>query len=495
MLLLAALSACSDAPVVPVDAGPGSGWRHPLADALRAGLPGFEVREGRVQPFPGCGSVIDDVGHCLGNNSATPYMSIFFEEDGYDTPFGALHLDADEAVVFVGLTPPESRYFSLQAAVHERLYDDGWRTPVGSIARSLNLLRIQHAGSEPFGQRTTLVATGRPSTADALAGRIRPFLASAGEPDVLDVIELPMLTGPSYDALVEASGADGHVLLRTGYSDDADRFSFTWRIAGADPDDAWFDPERIPAAVFKVRPTVPQPLTEWEWPELPPPRDPSRAPAPTVAASLLLVAQAVVAEAEADGRVAARARFDPADFEGFRCVERGLSCGNSDDAWYSASPGVLLPSHVPGGGATVIGVVHSALPELTGEGPRLAYDNLDILDSSIRASFGGWFDTDLLGSARERFPNGVPGVPDAHLDAFFALEVARTCDRPACIELAVEALPEAHGFNFLERAYLDLDSGTGPHPAAVLPSHIVAYGPAVEWRPALGRLDILPTAP
>jgi hypothetical protein len=145
-----------------------------------------------------------------GNNPTTKYMGYFVPPapghenpaiaPGYKNPAIAKYskelgmsvnlsniwnLRPDEAVVFVGRTPPECRYFSFDIAQQSGIYENNilWTWP--SIGDTLNNLVIKTEGTlngqpgNPFNQNTVII-----DTADrGIDQRVRAAAQSAGYPD------------------------------------------------------------------------------------------------------------------------------------------------------------------------------------------------------------------------------------------------------------------------------------------------------------------------
>lgn len=488
--MILTLLGCSGAlPTFPPPVGTSAD--DPLIRAVRMGaLRGYGVEEGRLQAFDAerCDDLVAELGHCLGNNPTTPYVTAFF--DDFDAPFGRVALEPDQAVLFVGRTPPPSHYFSLTAAVHERIYDGELDTPVGSVAPSLNHRVIPHAGSSPFDAPFVAIASPDRAVAEELKRALLPHLQRAGiTEDVTSFLPIPHLTDEEL-AATEADPAYDDVTvtgLRLGTGSDADRFSFTWRVAGADPDDAWFDAEAIPQAVFRLTPQQPPARDPWPYPLLPPLRDTENTPPAELGEALRALAQRVADDVEARGLQSLRVRFEETTFDGFRCIRDRIRCGNSDDALYSGSVRVLLPDEAADAGVFVVGVVHPDVPPL-GSGPPLAYSNLNLQDAADQRALTGWVHDELRGTARDRYPGGIDGVSASVFDRLYLREVRRACTTDDC--LALDDLPAGTPLNFLERSYLDLATNTGPAPAAILEPRVVIYGPGIVPRPAENHIQV-----
>jgi hypothetical protein len=120
------------------------------------------------------------VPSCLGNNPTTKYLSYFVPPaPGHKVPeqFSKIartigvssnlssfwNLGPDEAVVFVGRTPPECRYFSYDHYIVDRTYGNETRWLFANLADTVNNLVINTEGTpsglagNPFNQTTVIV--------------------------------------------------------------------------------------------------------------------------------------------------------------------------------------------------------------------------------------------------------------------------------------------------------------------------------------------------
>jgi hypothetical protein len=137
-----------------------------------------------------------------GNNPTTKYIGYLVPPaPGYEVPkliakktatlgtsqnlYTYWNLGPDEAVVFVGRTPPKCRYFSFDSAMQAGTYEDKFLWMWPSIGDTLNNLVIKTEGTpngrpgNPFNQTTVII-----HTADRdIDHRIRAAAQSAGYPD------------------------------------------------------------------------------------------------------------------------------------------------------------------------------------------------------------------------------------------------------------------------------------------------------------------------
>lgn len=470
---------------------PVTSYTHPVVEALRDGVRGWDLREGRLKRLipSECGPVVEASGICMGNNPLTPYLAPVFEEDEHlEVPIGAFQLANDEAVVFVGEMPP-GRYFSFQGHLHSRDYEGDRRLVVSTISPALHHRNLKHAGPgiDAQGQLAAVVFAANRTVAESVRRELDRHLYAAGVGrDVVNVVPIPFLDD---DDLVSTRAvlADTDVVVTPmvmGYAPTDDIYGIAIRIAGIDFDIPYLDVASTPLAVFKVGFDDPPAYDPFDYPLLPPPRDASKVLDPALDHQLGLLVDAVRDQLP-EGSERFRLRFETLDMNGFRCVDGGHACGNHDDALYMQSIEAKLGEDSTGG-VYVIGALHTAIPEVDALAPQLAYSGLALRNVDQRMGIEGWYDDTLRGSARALFPDGVPGIDDAVLDRFYVRRFARSCgDDPICTVVGTGPLevPGDHRLNFTERAYLDLGTNTGPHRNGVLAPYTLFYGASVLPRP------------
>jgi hypothetical protein len=233
---------------------------------------GFTVQQGAIGFF----DVIKlyDLGvlpNALGNNPSTRYLSYFVPPaPGQELPKEltkiaatlGINLDAtafwnlgpDEAVVFVGRTPPECRYFSLDLQLVERTYGNETRWIFANIGDTVNNLVINTEGTlngsagSPFNQTTVIVAT-----ADrGIDQRIRAAALSAGYSDNI------------FNTQVLPSS-----MLNMGVGNNSDKFLIAMRPAfykDKQAGDKYLN--NTPATVFRVTPNQTTKLNPYDYPTL-----------------------------------------------------------------------------------------------------------------------------------------------------------------------------------------------------------------------------------
>jgi len=126
-----------------------------------------------------------------GNNADAPYM-VFRQELEAPQPIGKIkvprlfQLRPDEAIVFIGRTPPPVAYFSYRSYVVDHIYENalgekGATRVFTSLGDTLNNRTIKTQGSDPFRRDIIIVITADGGT-DA---RVRTAARSAGIPSAI----------------------------------------------------------------------------------------------------------------------------------------------------------------------------------------------------------------------------------------------------------------------------------------------------------------------
>jgi hypothetical protein len=233
---------------------------------------GFTVQEGELAYFDLIRLLEEGVlPSAYGNNPTTKYVIYFVPPaPGYEveeriskltstlgvkgntTPFW--NLGPDEAVVFVGRTPPECRYFSYDYSLMHRTIGNERRWIFANIADTLNNMVIKTEGTpngssgNPFNQTTIIIITAD----KGIDQRIRAAAQSTGYSD--DIINTQVL--PS-------------VMLNMGLENTSDTFAAFVRPALFNDTQAGDDYiNNTPATVFRITPNNTTELNPYDYPEL-----------------------------------------------------------------------------------------------------------------------------------------------------------------------------------------------------------------------------------
>jgi hypothetical protein len=206
-----------------------------------------------------------------GNNPATKYLVYFVPPaPGYTVPelFAKVaialgkstnvsafwNIRPDEAIVFVGRTPPESRYFSYDHYVLARTYGNETRWIFANLGDTVNNLDINTEGTpnglpgNSFNQTTVMVAT-----ADrGIDQRIRAAALSAGYSG--DIFNTQVLPSSILNMGLENSSDNFIMVIRPAFYKD--------KQAG----DNYLN--NTPATVFRITPNQTTKLDPYNYPEL-----------------------------------------------------------------------------------------------------------------------------------------------------------------------------------------------------------------------------------
>ena len=233
---------------------------------------GFTVQNGDLAYFDIIGLLDKGVlPSAYGNNPTTKYVAFFVPPaPGYEveerinqitatlgvkgntTPFW--NLRPDEAVVFVGRTPPECRYFSYDNFIMHRTIGDERRWIFANVADTVNNMVIKTEGTpdgssgNPFNQTTIIIITAD----KGIDQRIRATAQSTGYSD--NIINTEVL--PSS-------------ILNMGLDNDSDTFATFLRPALFNDTQAGdYYVNDTPATVFRITPNNTTELNPYDYPEL-----------------------------------------------------------------------------------------------------------------------------------------------------------------------------------------------------------------------------------
>jgi hypothetical protein len=206
-----------------------------------------------------------------GNNPSKKYLAYFVPPaPGYKVPepfskiavalgmsrdlTSIFNIRPDEAIIFVGRTPPECRYFSYDHYLLFRAYGNETRGIFANLADTVNNLVINTEGTpnglagNPFNQTTVIVAT-----ADrGIDQRIRAAGLSAG------------YSGDIFNTQVFPSA-----MLNIGLENNSDTFSIFIRPALYKDKQAGNDYlNNTPATIFRITPNESTKLDPYNYPEI-----------------------------------------------------------------------------------------------------------------------------------------------------------------------------------------------------------------------------------
>ena len=424
------------------------------------------------------------------NNPATKYLTYFVPPaPGHKVPelfsriAGALgmslntsafwNLGPDEAIVFVGRTPPECRYFSYDHYLLARTYGNETRWIFANLADTVNNLVINTEGTpngtagNPFNQTTVIVAT-----ADrGIDQRIRAAALSAGYSG--DIFNTQVFPSAMLNMGVENSSDNFMVLIRPNLYKD--------KQAGNDY------LNKTPATVFRVTPKETTKLDPYNYPEIR-----VRGTGKTefdLVDDLAELRKAILNKYK--GLNATELPTSIAVPSGSDAIQRGIDAvGPNNDACYLWSANQTVSSPTPPfpnlsqyydflrnpaitlGNDTnefiiVYGVNHAATRKGT-------YSNFAICGADVWNGVGAINDPDLNGTADEYLPDN----PNAKY--LYVYKVARNCNGdPHCFRVPYGM--KGYGIDLdqplfiLWRIYLEKATKTGPSYSEILYDRAIKF--------------------
>ena len=416
---------------------------------------------------------------CFGNNAGAPYMAVLMDEE--DMPvFGTFRLRPDEALVVVGNTPPEMRYFSYRSYVSQR-YDrsglarereyalstekpvsfgpadvspePGYMRVFTSLGDTINNLSIRTTatpngeGEDPFDSQMMII-----STADAgIDSRIRAAAGLVGYPQ--EIINTDVL--PS-------------AVLKLGTGDTDDLLAFLHRMA-APVDQAALDEymDNPPVRVFRLTPTEETALDPFQVPKMRV-RGTGQTEMDLMPASEDL-GQAILERYQAEGYTARELLTKPWLPETFESLQRSFNAlGEVRDTAYLTSEAFALPDD-PNVFAIAYGVDHTK----TG---KAAYSNVSVYGQQYVNGVAGDFTEAFAGSSQQYLPGHLQG------DMLYAVKIARDCSgEQYCIEVPYDDERPCYTATLdgnvyvVFRSYLDPETMTGPNPVELILDRVIVF--------------------
>lgn len=420
---------------------------------------GFDVTRGRFE-FIDTSKCCNPLGFCAGNNPSSPYAAFYVpkapgqiapnnnqQADGMSDAF---KLRADEAIVFMGNTPPKAAYFGFTPYVITRRYPLGLRVPFASLGDTLNHEVIATAGTpggaagDPFDARTVIIVTADSGT-DA---RVRALLTQAGVPgEIVNTIVVPS------------------AIAKLGLDATADTIGVLFRLALVeDPAAGQQFIENPGAVLLRLTPHNPAAI------------DPL--PAPTPRARGTGRTESAYQPALDRLEAAIRARYAGMSIESLPilfvepdpalCLQEGVSClgDNRDTIYPSAQLSVL--DYPAGTFLMAFGVNHAATGKAT-------YSNFAVYALRHFIGVTAVDSRSFPGSANSWLPND----PD---DAFlYAWKIARQCNgEDRCVEIPTTCpgVPELGLMNVTFRAYLEPETKTAPLPSEIVLDRVLRISPS-----------------
>lgn len=489
-LLVAAVWGCSDS-------NSGSSTANSQIDRFITSLEsqGYLVQEGEFFFF----RLQDewDMPKYFGNNPTSPYglyrlppgpgepdtdVLLFpwdQEIDNYQKR-SVWRLQPNEAIVYIGQTPPEVLYYGFRTYLFQRYETVSGQTEpkdiFASLGNTLNNLTLKtsaslsrESSSDPFNKETIVI-----STADrGLDTVLRQALLNSGY--AREIVNTDII--PARDDAAHDNGQ----LLKMGYGHHDDIFMMLFRVAVfADPEGAGEQYlNHPPGHLFRITPMWAQTEAPYAFPGLVKPgTGTTEAPLRHIQLELLEAVQESVSSP--DRRVAVRPMvFAPV--EGIDCIRNSQFClGDNHDAQYGIFPYVEMGitgrsfklSHSRDDFLMIIGVNHA----LTGKG---TYTNITPYYLDKQLGIGSLRGDQLIGSAKAYLPD------EPNVKLFYVAKISRNCGPEGnkeehCLEIPSSGylgIPPDEYIFIMNRAYLEPETACEPASSEILEPLILRVEP------------------
>ena len=449
---------------------------------------GFTVQEGKLGIFP----LVDlyDAGFvksCWGNDPNKPYLVSWIPPSpnekvdvskfrvaqmfGYGNNLTTQYrLRPDEAIILIGKTPPECKYFSFTGCLMQRTYGNETRTLWAELTNTINNLNIKtqqttdRSTPAPFNQNTMIV-----STADkAVNDQVREAAEASGYTS--DIINTYVIPSP---------------ILKMGLSDDSDTFNFFLRPSVFANEAAGVDyAKNPPMVVLRVTPKENVTLHPFEMPDL---RVQGTGQTELyLTSSLNALKEAILAKYSS--YEATELGVNTWLPYGYQSIGRGVnSAGVTRDALYLWTGGALtLPptppfvqaeSEAAPKGFTLADdefiIVYGVNHQATG---KAAFSSFSVYGADIWNGVGGITSDEFAGTADEYLPNGT------NANYFYAYKISRHGNETNCLAIPGSGFG-AYGIELnqkifiLYRLYCEPTTQTGPVPEEVLFDGAIKFSP------------------
>ena len=464
-------------------------------DAFKQALEkdGFTVQEGELGYFDFIKLYNEGVlPSAYGNNPTTKYVAYFVPPaPGHkvDKKISEIartlgmswntasfwNLSPDEAVIFVGRTPPECRYFSYDLQLLSRAYGNETRWIFGNLADTINIAVINTEGTpnglpgNPFNQTTVIV-----NTADrGIDQRIRAAALSAGYSGaIINTQELPSS------------------ILNMGVENTSDTFMMLIRpavVADKQTEDNYIN--NTPAVIFRITPNESTELDPYDYPEL---RVRGTGTTEFDLMDDLEELRIAILDKYTDlnATECPTSQTVPVGTDG---IQRGIDVlGPNNDCCYLWAHNQTVSSPTPpffditkfypflrdpfitlGDDPNEFFIIYGVNHVATG---KATYQNFGIYGADVWNGIKAITDADFSGSAEEYLPDN----PNAKY--LYVYKIARNCDgEPYCFE--VPTGPGAYGIGLDQpisvcwRIYLEPATKTGPSYSEIVYDRAIKFDP------------------
>jgi hypothetical protein len=468
---------------------------------------GFTWQEGKVW-FP---NVLDmccscQLPSCYSNNASSrygffalppapgqdpavknPYAEWFTDRQNLPPDWSfAWRMEPDEAVVFIGKTPPKVEYFGLTAYLYDRY--------VPGLGAAPDCTYVDSEGSHSRPQPASVLSrypvfaslgdTVNQETIDLAGGRKDPFqrnavVVAAADQNVLRKVRKSLEAAGYPEQSINVLPL-APALVRLGVDSQDDSFMILMRVTpgpGNDVDSYYSQPMTL----LRVTPSTPVPVAQLA--PLPPPRLRVRGTGKTEAylnGEVDALGRAIVAYYEGLGYRAAPVKMAMLP-DGFNCISNMQNClaDNRDTIYVSPAYDMISQQLLPGQPSLTLGpdeflVVYGVQHPLAN---KALYSNISIMGWYKKAAAGVVTDAMLANSARDYLPGADP--------LLYAYQITRsdgdTCTDPQhCIKIGYgcgTGIAADEPVAPIFRAYLEPGTKVGPSRGEVVVDHVIKFTP------------------
>jgi hypothetical protein len=440
----------------------------------------FTVQEGKLGLFP----LVDlyDAGYiksCWANDPTKPYLVTWLPPApnervdaskfrlaqilGYgDGLTNVYHMRPDEAIILIGKTPPECKYFGFSGCLMQRTYVNQTCTIWGEMTDPINNLIIKTGEDTAFSQNTIIICTAD----EGVDAQIREALQSGVYSN--STINTYVIPSP---------------ILKMGLSSNSDTFNFFMRISILANETAGNNYiKNPPITVLRVTPKENTTLNPFETPDL-------RAQGTNQTELELISGLNALGDAiveQYSNYTATELSVGPWLPYGTQGIETGTNvAGITRDALYLWTGGTLPPMQSPlisqakstpapngftlkdGEFVVVYGVNHQATGKAT-------FASFSVNGADIWNGVAGVTSDRYTGTARQYLSNGT------NADYFYAYKISRQGNETNCLTIPGPGL-KGQGIELnqemfiLFRMYLEPSTKTSPLPQEILFDHAIKF--------------------
>ena len=468
-------------------------WTDPVVEALREGLPGAQIDEGRMFWLhqEDCGPIVEATGTCFSAHPGSPYGLFDFSGAAVDAAVEEVPnapMDQHEAWVFVGHLPPTGVYWSFNVYQYRKALFEGHAVTFGSVAPSLNLLQMEEARGASFGDFAVIIFTASPSTGEWLTTRLTPILEGAGVPaDALWVHPIAYRTPDEVQAMIDSGERTEEELfsLTMGRDEAADTYAMALRVADIDPAAAYVNPATVPATAFRITPDEGGTNERFPWPDLPPAATTGEVQPERLAAARDQVVAWLAERFRSDGlAVVETAMVRRPRKTSAGCVNLEVTCGaNNDDAQYIRSQArFVIADDTSPASVVAVGINHRWVGTHFPEAPPVTYSSLTLNNLTRGYGVVTQFGHETQGSLAAWLGDDPPAdflLEPHEYDALYVTQFARSCEDAFCrrFRAADVGIRFTDRIWFTERVYLNKTTKTAPAHTAIIAPRLLGVGP------------------